>query len=303
MKNNFIRQVIFPVVAALIWGTAFVAQSVAAGAVPPFAFNAVRSAVAVAFLYPVSRVFDALAVKRGEPPEKTDRRKLVLGALCCGLILAISANLQQAGLADTSAGKAGFITAFYVVLVPVFGVFLGRRSGGQLWFSVALVAVGLYLLCIKAGEGLKVETGDFFIILCSIFFAFHVLTVDYWAQRVDGIKLSCAQFAVVAVVSAALSLCFEEVDWSAMLQCVPQLLYMGIGSSGIAYTLQILAQKDSNPTIVSLLFSLESVFSVLAGAIILGDQMTGREYLGCALMFIAVILAQIPLKKKEERLQ
>ena len=303
MKNNFVRQVILPILAALIWGTAFVVQSVAAEAAPPFAFNAVRSLVAVIFLYPVSRVFGAVAAKRGAPPEKADRKKLLPGALCCGLILATSANLQQAGMASTSAGKAGFITAFYVVLVPVFGVFLGKRSGAQLWASMCIVAVGLYLLCIKAGEGFAVEKGDFLVILCSIFFAFHVLCVDYWAQRVDGVKLSCAQFAVVAVVSAILSAIFETVDWSAMRQCVPEILYMGIGSSGIAYTLQILAQKDSNPTVVSLLFSLESVFSVLAGAVILGDQLTGREYLGCALMFVAVILAQIPLKKGEKRLQ
>ena len=303
MKNSAVRQVIFPLLAALIWGTAFVAQSVAAAATPPMAFNAVRGVVAVVFLAPMARVFDAVAASRGVPLEKTDRKKLLLGALCCGAILAAAANLQQAGMASTSAGKAGFITAFYVVLVPVFGVFLGKRSGGRLWFSVVLVAVGLYLLCIKAGEGFRVESGDVLVILCSVFFAFHVLCVDYWAQRVDGVKLSCAQFAVVAVVSAVLSLCFEAVDWTAMRQCVPQILYMGIMSSGFAYTLQILAQKGSNPTIVSLLFSLESVFSVLAGAVLLGDKMTGREYLGCVLMFIAVILAQIPLKKPEKRLQ
>ena len=304
MKNSFVRQVIFPVLAALIWGTAFVAQSVCANIVPPFAFNALRSVIAVAFLLPLSRVFDAAAAKRGELAE-TDRRMLLRGGVLCGVILAVCVNLQQAGLADTSAGKAGFITAFYVVLVPVFGIFLRRRAGLRIWVSVAIAVAGLYLLCIKAGEDFvsSLQLSDVYILLCAVFFALQILCVDHFVQRVDGVKLSCIQFAVAGVISAALSVCFETVDWNGVARCILPILYMGVFSSGVAYTLQILAQKGSNPTVVTLLFSLESVFSVLAGAIILGDRLSGREYLGCVLMFIAVILAQIPLKMGQKQLQ
>ena len=304
MKTNVIRHVVFPLLAALIWGTAFVAQSVAADSVPPFAFSALRSAVAVLFLLPVSRLFDLRAAKRGATAvKKTDWKLLVKSGLICGLVLSASVNLQQTGLSDTSAGKAGFITAFYVVLVPVLGIFLKRRASLRVWAAVALAVGGLYLLCLKAGEGFELETSDLYVLMCAFFFAVHILCVDHFVDRVDGIKLSCAQFAVVAVVSAVCSLCFETVDWNAVRGCVGPILYLGIGSSGIAYTLQILSQEGSNPAVVSLLFSTESVFSVLAGAVLLHERMTGREYLGCVLMFLAVVLAQIPLKKREKGLQ
>lgn len=304
MKMNVIRHVVFPLLAALIWGTAFVAQSIAAESVPPFAFSALRSAVAVLFLLLVSRVFDFHAARRGVPAAKKPDRGLILkSGLCCGLVLSASVNLQQTGLSDTSAGKAGFITAFYVVLVPVLGIFLKRKVGPRIWVAVALALGGLYLLCLRAGEGFELETSDLYVLMCAFFFAAHILIVDHFVDRVDGIKLSCAQFAVVAVVSAVLSLCFETVDWNTVAGCVGPILYLGIGSSGIAYTLQILSQEGSNPAVVSLLFSTESVFSVLAGAVLLHERMTGREYLGCVLMFLAVILAQIPVKKREKGLQ
>ena len=297
MKTNLVRQVLFPLVAAMIWGTAFVAQSVCAPLVPPFAFNALRSAIAVAFLLPVSRAFDTAAKRRGDPPPKTDRRALALGGVLCGICLSAAANLQQAGMSDASAGKAGFITAFYVVLVPVFGLFLRRRAGAQIWAGVAFAVAGLYLLCIKAGEGFALQTADIFLVFCAVAFALQIMVIDHFVQKVDGIRLSIVQFAVTALISAGLALAFEDVDWNGVWRCALPILYMGVMSSGVAYTLQILAQKGSNPAVVSLLFSLESVFSVLAGAVILGDKLTGREYLGCALMFTAVILAQIPHRK------
>lgn len=305
MKNNFVRQVIFPLLAALIWGTAFVAQSMCADHVPPFAFNALRSAVAVPFLLLLTLALDGGARRRGEAPPKTDRRALLIGGICCGAILALAANLQQAGIADTAAGKAGFITAFYVVLVPVLGIFLRRRTTLQVWISVVIAAVGLYLLCIKAGEGFYLQPADIFLILCSVSYAVQIYCIDYFVQKADGVRLACAQFFWTAVFSAVLSLIFERdsFTWAGVGQCVLPLLYVGIFSSGIAYTLQILAQKGSNPTVVTLLFSLESVFSVLAGAVILSQRLTGREYLGCVLMFAAVILAQVPLKRKEKQLQ
>jgi len=300
MKNRYVRQIVFPLLAALIWGTAFVAQSVCAGLIPPFIFNALRSFVAVVVLVPAAAIFDAVGKKRGEEKPKTDWKALALGGLCCGAVLAAAANLQQAGIADTTAGKAGFITAFYVVLVPVFGIFLRRRVSLRVWISVLLAAGGLWLLCIKAGETFTLEVSDIFLILCAVCYAFQIYFIDYFVRKVDGVKLACAQFLVAGVISLILSGLFETVDWGNVLTCIWPLLYVGVMSSGVAYTLQILAQKDSNPTVVTLLFSLESVFSVLAGAVILGDRLTGREYLGCALMFAAVLLAQIQWKRKKK---
>lgn len=299
MKKNILRQTVLPILAAIIWGTAFVAQSVCAPHVPPFTFNAIRSLIAFVLLIFISRAFDSSAKRRGKQPEPTNYKALILGGICTGAFLAIASNLQQAGLADTSAGKAGFITALYVVLVPVLGVFLKRRASGQTWVSVVIAVGGLYLLCIKAGEGFHLQTSDIYILLCALFFAGQIMSIDHFGAHVDGIKLSCVQFLTAGVISTVLALLFETVNWSAVLDCVWPILYVAVFSSCVAYTLQILAQRDSDPTVVTLLLSLESVFSVLAGAIILHDKLSSREYLGCVLMFAAVVLAQIPLKRRK----
>ena len=295
MKPNYVRQVLFPILAALIWGTAFAAQSMCAEHIPPFAFNAARSYIAVAFLLPLSLLMDRHGRKAGLPYPKADRRALVLGGICTGVILAAASNLQQAGIADTSAGKAGFITASYVVLVPVAGIFLRRRVPLHVWVSVVLAAIGLWMLCIKSGEAVSLETADVFLMLCAVFYCAQIYCIDYFVRKVDGIRLSCAQFLVAGIISTALSLLFERFDPAAFLDCILPLLYVGVMSSGVAYTLQILAQKGSNPTVVTILFSLESVFSVIAGAVVLHQALTEREYLGCLVMFAAVILAQIPV--------
>lgn len=302
MKNNFLRQNVFPLLAALIWGTAFVAQSICAPYVPPFAFNAMRSLIAFVLLIGVTRAFDAVGRRRGRQPQKTDRKALLLGGLCTGGFLAIASNLQQVGLADTAAGKAGFITALYVVLVPVLGIFLKRRASAQTWLSVGVAVVGLYLLCIKAGSSFTLETGDLLILLCAFFFACQIMSIDHFGARVDGIKLSCVQFLIAGLISTALSLAFETVDWSAVAGCIWPILYVAVFSSCVAYTLQILAQQASDPTVVTLLLSLESVFAVLAGAVILREKLSGREYLGCVLMFAAVVLAQIPIRRRTKQL-
>lgn len=297
-KTNKIRQNVFPVLAALIWGTGFVAQSVAADRVSAMTFNALRAAIAFFVLLGIS----AAAARRAGSAEKTAeekrqaRRALVLGGLGCGFFLAVAGNLQQLGMSETSAGKAGFITALYVVLVPVFGIFLKKRAPVQVWVSVAIAVAGLYLLCVK--EGFSIEPSDFYVLLCAVVFAFHILCIDHFVQKVDGIRLSCAQFLVVSLLSGAGALIFEKPELSGILACAPQIIYVGVFSSGVAYTLQILAQKDSDPTVVTILLSLESVFSVLAGAVILGDRLSAREYVGCVLMFAAVLLAQIPLPKR-----
>ena len=295
MKANHSRQNLFAVLAALIWGTSFVAQSVGAGYVEAFTFNAARSAVATVFLFVLCNVLRRRRVKAGMPTQIGTRRDLLLGGLCCGTALAVSATLQQKGLESTSSGKAGFITALYIVLVPIAGLLLKKRPPKAIWLSVALAVAGLYCLCIT--EEFSITQGDFYVMLCAFGFAIHILVIDHFTQKVDGVELSCAQFFVVTVISSVGMLLTETPTLAGILGSMFPILYVGIFSSGVAFTLQILAQKDSDPTVISVLLSLESVFAVLAGAIILGDRMSGREYFGCARVMVAVLLAQLPDKK------
>ena len=295
MKANHSRQNLFAVLAALIWGTSFVAQSVGAGYVEAFTFNASRSAVATVFLFVLCNVLRRRRVKAGMPTQIGTRRDLLLGGLCCGTALAVSATLQQKGLESTSSGKAGFITALYIVLVPIAGLLLKKRPPKAIWLSVALAVAGLYCLCIT--EEFSITQGDFYVMLCAFGFAIHILVIDHFTQKVDGVELSCAQFFVVTVISSVGMLLTETPTLAGILGSMFPILYVGIFSSGVAFTLQILAQKDSDPTVISVLLSLESVFAVLAGAIILGDRMSGREYFGCVLVMVAVLLAQLPDKK------
>lgn len=301
MKVNRIRQNVLPVLAALIWGTAFVAQSVGADYVEPFTFNAARSAVAFLFLLVLCAVFRALRKRDsgGAQTPSGSRKDLLIGGICCGVALTVATNLQQKGLETTTSGKAGFITALYIVIVPIVGIFLKKKAPKTIWISVVLAVAGLYCLCIT--EDFTITSGDFYILLCAFSFSAHILVIDYFTQRVDGVELSCAQFLVVTVLSAIGMLATETPSMEALRICIGPILYVGILSSGVAYTLQILAQKDSNPTVVSLLLSLESVFATLAGAIILHDQMSGKEYFGCVLMLVAVVLAQLPEPRKREK--
>ena len=304
MKYNQMRQVVFPILAAFIWGTAFVAQDLCADSIGTFAFNATRYFIAVLALLVVILISDKL--KKNKPTltaqeKKAGSKQLWLGGLCCGAALAIASNFQQAGLvAGTDAGKAGFITALYVVLVPVFGLFFKRKVSLPTWIAVVLSVVALYLLCIKGDFSLA--PGDLLVLVCAVCFAVHILVIDHFTAYCDGVKLSCLQFLFAGIISTICMFIFEDVDFAAILSCALPLLYVGIFSCGVGYTLQILAQKDSNPTVVTILLSLESVFAVIAGAIILKQQMTVREYIGCAIMFAAVVLAQIqfPTKQKAE---
>ena len=231
--------------------------------------------------------------------KKAQRRQLWLGGFCCGTVLAIASNFQQAGLvAGTDGGKAGFITALYVVLVPVFGLFFRRRVSLPVWIAVALSVGALYLLCIKGSFSLA--PGDLLVLVCAICFSVHILVIDHFTATCDGVKLSCLQFLFAGTWSTILALFFDTISLQVLLDCIWPLLYVGVFSCGVGYTLQILAQKGSNPTVVTILLSLESVFAVIAGAVVLHQQMTAREYLGCVLMFAAVVLAQIPMPQKKE---
>ena len=300
MKYNQMRQVVFPILAAFIWGTAFVAQDLCADSIGAFAFNATRYFIAVLALLVVILISDKL--KKNKPTltaqeKKAANKQLWLGGLCCGAALAIASNFQQAGLvAGTDAGKAGFITALYVVLVPVFGLFFKRKVSLPTWIAVVLSVVALYLLCIKGDFSLA--PGDLLVLVCAVCFAVHILVIDHFTAYCDGVKLSCLQFLFAGIISTICMFIFEDVDFAAILSCALPLLYVGIFSCGVGYTLQILAQKDSNPTVVTILLSLESVFAVIAGAVVLHQQMTAREYLGCVLMFAAIILAQLPERKR-----
>ena len=302
MKHNQVRQVVFPILAAFIWGTAFVAQDLCADSIGTFAFNATRYFIAVLALLVVIAVSDKAKKNRPTPTaeeKKAANKQLWLGGLCCGVALAIASNFQQAGLvAGTDAGKAGFITALYVVLVPVFGLFFKRKVSLPVWIAVVCSVVALYLLCIKGDFSLAV--GDLLILVCAVCFAVHILVIDHFTAYCDGVKLSCLQFLFAGIISAVCMFLFEDVDFAAIWSCILPLLYVGIFSCGVGYTLQILAQKDSNPTVVTILLSLESVFAVIAGAIILHQQMTVREYIGCVVMFAAVILAQIQFPEKKK---
>ena len=300
MKNPKVRQVVLPLITALIWGSAFVTQSLSAGHIGCFSFGTMRAVPAALFLFLLVCV-----MRRLHPREKysaEEKRALLRGGLVCGAFLALAINLQQFGMGTTSAGKAGFITALYIVLVPVFSTVLGKKAKKSIWLCVIAAVAGLYFLCFDGSSTLSFSSGDMYVFLSAFAFTAQILAVDYFVQQVDGIALSCAQFAVVIMLSAIGALAFgEHTTLEAVKTCIPYLLYVGVVSSGVGYTLQILAQKGSNPTVVTILLSLESVFAVIAGAIILHQSMTPREYLGCVLMFLAVILAQVPLPAKAAR--
>lgn len=303
-NKNTVRGFILLFITVTIWGTAFVAQSVVTDYMGPFTFNMSRSVLGGLFLIPVIAIMqrkkNGSAEKNDRTPEsiKADRIMLLKGGVSCGVCFFVASNLQQIGIEYTSVGKAGFITAMYIIFVPLFSIFLHKKAGIKLWISVAMSVVGLYFLSI-AGEGsFKIEKGDFLLMLCAVGFTFHILVIDYFSERVDGVKLSCAQFWTASVLGLIMMMIFEDPSWSIIIMAWKPICYAGIMSCGVAYTLQILAQRDLKPTIASLIMSLESVIAAIAGWVILGETMSGREIFGCALMFAAIIIAQLPEKRK-----
>ena len=240
---------------------------------------------------------DAVKAKEPDAPREKGGKMLWLGGVCCGAALFLASTLQQVGILYTTAGKAGFITALYIVLVPILGLFFRHKTGAALWISVALAVVGMYFLCMT--ESLSLGRGEALCMLCAVFFAVHITIVDHFSPHVDGVRMSCIQFFVCGGLSAVLMFLFEKPDIHKIVAAWLPILYTGVLSSGVAYTLQIVAQKNVNPTVASLLMSLESVFSALAGWVILGQGLSGRELFGCALMFAAIILAQLPIGKKK----
>lgn len=285
-------------VTALIWGAAFVAQSVGMDYIGPHTFNAARFAIGGLVLIPgiflLPKVNKSGAATAGMPGGQW--KPAVIGGICCGLCLAVASTLQQLGvLYSDSVGKVGFMTSLYIILVPILGIFLGRKAGLNIWLSVMISVVGMYLLCMT--EELAIDSGDFFTLLCALGFAVHIMVIDYFTPRADSVVISCIQFFVAGLVSAVLMLLFETPTLTSLSAAWAPVLYAGILSCGVAYTLQVVAQKHIEPTVASLIMSLESVFSLLTGWVILGQQLSAKELFGCALVFVAIVLAQVPVKK------
>lgn len=284
-------------VTATIWGVAFVAQSVGMDYVGPYTFIAARNVIALLVLLPWMAFRDRSSRKRGgSGAQKSDRRSLLTGGVCCGICLFAASVLQQYGMKYTTVGKAGFITAMYIVLVPVFGIFLKKKTGVKVWLAVAVALAGLYLLCMTTGD-FYLQKGDIYILGCAAVFAVHILVVDHFSALVDGVKLSCVQFAVNAILGTGMLLLLERPDLSDLVAAWLPIVYAGALSSGVGYTFQIIGQKGMNPTAASLILSLESVISVLAGWLLLHQALTARELAGCALVFAAIILVQLPVKE------
>ncbi|MBQ6570508.1 MAG: DMT family transporter [Clostridia bacterium] len=288
-------------VTAAIWGFAFVAQDVGMDFVGPITFNGVRFFIGAAVLVPVIIIFNIIRAKKGEKNVSGGFKSVLKASLCCGTLLFIASTLQQIGIKYTSAGKAGFVTAMYIVLVPLLGIFLKRKTTVLTWLAIAVAVVGLYFLCIN--EQLRISTGDLLVLVASLFWAVQILTIDHFADKVDCLKLACGEFFVSGLFSLPLMLAFEKVTAPSLYACAVPLAYAGLLSCGVAYTLQPVGQKYTAPTLASLIMSLESVFAVLGGFLFLNETLTLRELLGCGLLLGAVVLAQIPagnLKKSSE---
>lgn len=284
--------------AAVIWGVAFVAQSLGNAYMGPYTFGFVRSLLAVITIAVLINGFDlihSMKRKNDSPVGSKGWSRLTLQAgIVCGVFLGIAATLQQYGLLYTTAGKAGFITAMYIVLVPVAGTLLGKPAGKKVWTGVLLAVVGLYLLGVHGSGESGVNPGDLMVLGSALFFTFQIMAIDHFVDRVDGLKLSLLEFAVYGLMSVPLMLIFEQPDIHTIVDGWIPVLYMGIMSSGIAYTLQVLGQGKLSPTVGCLLMSLESVVSVIAGCLLLGETLAVAEAAGCVIMAVAIVIAQLP---------
>ena len=293
-----IRNSLLLLLTATIWGVAFVAQSVSMGYIGAFTFNAVRCLIGSLTLLPVIWLLNKKrpVEEKKKISSSSDRRTLIIGGICCGVLLCLASNFQQFGIKYTTVGKAGFITACYIIIVPIIGIFLKKKCSPFIWIAVILSLSGLYLLCLTPGEGFAVGKGELLVLVCAFLFSLHILVIDHFSPLTDGVKMSCIQFLVAGILSGIPALLFENPTLTGLFAAKIPILYAGIMSCGVAYTLQIVGQKNMNPTIASLILSLESCISVIAGWLILGQSLSGREILGCVLMFVAIILAQLPQK-------
>lgn len=290
-KKTSIKSSLMLFGAAVIWGVAFVAQSVGMDYMGPLTFNGARFLIGGVVLLPViwyrGKTKNIEEISGG-------KKELLAGGACCGLFLCLASLLQQYGILYTTVGKAGFLTTLYIIIVPVCGIFLHKKIGAKIWIGAVIAVAGMYLLCMSGG--FTVSKGDGLVLLCALAFSGHILVVDYFSPKVDSVKLSCIQFLTSGIVCTLLAFLFETPSMEALLAGWVPVLYAGVLSCGVAYTLQVVGQKNVEPTIASLLLSMESVVSVLAGWLILNQTLSLRELMGCVLVFAAVILVQIPDK-------
>lgn len=291
------------IIATVIWGFAFISQKQAA-VIPALTVGAARSFFASAFIFLMIPLMDILTKNgRGFSGGKglfDFNKSELLGGLIAGVIMTVATAFQQYGLSETDAGKAAFITALYVVFVPILSTILGKKPSLLSIISIPIAVVGFYFLCMKPGDTLNIS--DMLVLVCAIVFALHIITIDRFSPSCDGVRLSFIQFLVAFILNTVLAFIIDGgVDISGCISVLPSILFLGVCSSGIAYTLQILGQQEIDPTVASMILSLESVFGVIGAALFLGERMTLREYIGCAIVFIAVLLAQInpaDIKKK-----
>lgn len=308
MTGHTLRQSVLLFLTAVIWGVAFVAQSAGMEYLGPFTYNGTRSILGGMVLLPCIALLRRM--QAGEPgpvdgssPEGTDagrrggnKKELAVGGLCCGVILFAASNFQQFGIQYTTVGKAGFITAMYILIVPVLGLLVHKKVGLQVWIGVIFGITGLYLLCMT--DSLRLEKGDALVLICAFIFSLHILVIDHFSQRVDGVKMSCIQFWVCGILSLLCSFLFESPSLQSICDAWLPVCYGGILSCGVAYTLQIVGQKDMNPTVASLILSLESVVAAVAGFLLLKQDMSRRELFGCLMMVMAITFAQLPGRKE-----
>lgn len=292
MKKTVLRSSFLLFLAAFIWGVAFVAQSVGMDYMGPFSFNGARFLMGSIVLLPL--VLYRRKKDKEKQVKRADWKTTLIGGGCCGLALCSAALLQQFGIMYTTVGKAGFITTLYIIIVPIMGIFLKKKVPGKVWLAAVIAAVGMYLLCMS--ESFRLSRGDTYVFICAILFSVHILVIDYFSPKADGVELSCLQFLTAGVICSVGALILEKPQLSNFIDGIIPLAYAGIMSSGVAYTLQIVGQKDLDPTVASLILSLESVVSMLAGWVILGQALSPRELFGCILVFGAVILVQLPDK-------
>ena len=307
------------VLTAMVWGGSFVAQKSGMELIGPFAFNGIRTIIGGIVLIPLIMVLDRMKSKKqasatavkaaaadsvlSEADKKNEQKLLITGSICCGLALLVAGMLQQIGMMYTTAGKAGFITALYVVLVPIFGRILGKKIRPLIWLCVLASAFGLYLLCMPASGGFgHINKGDLIVLACALCFAVHILLIDYFSPKVDGVRLSCLQFFIAGTLCVILMFPLDPVlgydipSLSQLLDAWIPIVYAGALSCGAGYTMQIVAQADTDPAVASMILCLESVFAVIAGMLILGESLSLREAAGCIIMFAAILAAQLPAK-------
>lgn len=301
MKLNNLKNSSLLFTAALIWGIAFVFQSMGNDYMQPFTFSAARNFFGFLVLIPIITL-NSIRSKRKENKITFSKKFTIIGGICCGIALAIASLFQQYGIKFTTVGKSGFITALYIIITPILGIFIKKKCPFSVWISAICALIGMYLLCVT--ESVGISLGDILVFVCAIFFSIHILLIDYFSPKTDGVILSCIQFFVCFIISTILALIFDKPTLQQIADGIIPILYAGIMSSGVAYTLQIIGQKNFNPTAAAMILSLESVISALAGYIayvcgfLTQDQsLTVIQMVGCVIIFGAVIFVQIPFDK------